>query len=198
MKTLVGLLFGRSSFLAGTLILTANVGAFAQGTIIFNNSSSQVLTFGLAMRLVAPVGTHVALYYSPTEVSYPFDYRLHLLASGTVGPVAGRFSLGTYTTGTDAAPGSTIYCSVRGWTGNYATWDEAMAAMMSGMQVIMGWSPSVFQMGTGGVGVPPTIPVSLSSIPGFTGLLYIEPEPTVSSLALVALAVIGLRRRFQR
>ncbi len=98
----------------------------------------------------APLGTHVAFYYSPTPVADPLSSSLHLIANGvaTIAPVPGQFNGGTKTTDVDAGGGSTIYVSIRGWTGNYATWDLAFAAAQSGTQVLMG-ATTPFAVATG-------------------------------------------------
>jgi len=185
------------------LIVTAmmvglSFAALAQGTITFQNDATRLVqqTDGVTTTS-SPVGTHVAFYYSVTPVAAGdgLNAALHFLNGGTIAPVPGRFSLGTYTTGTDAAPGSTIYAEVRGWTGNYATWDLAAAAAASGTLVYMGYS-SVFSMGTGGAGAPPSPPISLTTIPAFTGVLLTIPEPTTFALAgLGAAALLIFRRR---
>lgn len=184
------------------LIVTAmmvglSLGAFAQGTVIFQNSASQLVLQDLGTSTVsAPAGTHVALYYSPTAVTDPFAAALHQI-SGGVGTLVspGRFILGTKTTDTDAAAGSTIFVSIRGWTGNFATWNEAAAAAASGTQVWLGAS-GVFSMATGGVGTPPSPPIAISTIPGFTGFTITVPEPTTFALAgLGAAALLIFRRR---
>ncbi len=183
------------------IILGISFGALGQGTVIVNNASSQMIW--AAEGIPAPLGTHVAFYYSPTAVS-PGDglnSSLHLIANGigTITPVSGQFMLGTKTTDTDAAPGSTIYGSVRAWysAGNaYRTWDEAVAAMWSGTAVWLGYS-RVFQVPTGNpTASPPTLPPALSAIAGFTGVALYAPEPT--SFALVAFgaaAVLIFRHR---
>ncbi len=180
--------------LAISLGLLWTVSCLAQGTIIFNNSSSQLIR--MTPTTAAPIGTHVAFYYSPTPVSDPMASALHLISGGvaTIAPVAGQFNGGTKTTDVDAAGGSTIYVSIRGWTGNYATWDAAFAAMWSGAQVWLAASP-VFSMPTGNPnGSPPTLPTALSTIPGFTGLLFM-PEPTTFALAGLGTAALLIFRR---
>ncbi len=148
---------------------------FAQGTIIFNNVSTQLIRVadGINPPYNAPLGTHVAFYYSPTPVYYPDDPALQLIPGGvgTIAPVSGQFNLGVKTTGTNAAPGSTIYASVRAWTGPYTTWDAALAAQSGGAYVLMNSSP-VFQMGTGGlVNGNYLLPVALSTVAGFHGVV---------------------------
>ncbi len=176
-----------------------SLGAFAQGTVIFNNSSSQLVRIDHTTATInAPVGTHVALYYSPTSVSDPMAAALHLISGGvaTIAPVAGQFNGGTKTTDVDALGGSTIYVSIRGWTGNYATWDLAFAAAQSGTQVWMG-ATTPFAVATGNpAGSPPTLPTALSTVAGFTGLMLVVPEPTTFALAgLGAAALLIFRRR---
>ncbi len=156
------------------LPLLLGCGAFAQGTIVFANSSTQLVMINNSVDppFKAPPGSWVAFYYSPTPVSDPLSPELHLLRSsvGEIAPVAGRFLLGTLTTGSDAPPGSTIFASVRAWTGNFFDWNSAYVAAMSGAPgVFVAYSP-VFSMGTGGDGIPQRPPVPLISVPQFTGL----------------------------
>ncbi len=181
MKTQIGIL----------LSALLSVSALAQGTIIFQNSSSQLVQIANPNAQPVPVGTHIAFYYSPTSGTDPL--AMHLIAGGVGTCVApGRFILGTKTTDTDAAPGSTIYASLRAWTGNYATWDAALAAVQGGAQVIMG-SSYVFSMGTGNA----TSPVALSSVSAFTGFVML-PEPTTSALAVMCVGMVLTGRRFLR
>jgi len=171
-------------------------GAFAQGTIWINNSRNQLVVTAYN-NAPAPVGTHVAFYYSPTAITDPLSAAMHLIPNGVgvVAPVPGRFALGARTTDTDAAPGSTIYVSVRGWTGNYTDWDSAYAAALSDPNVAFGYT-AVFQMDTGGAGSPPKPAVALSGVSGFTGLVIGMPEPTTFALAgLGAAALLLFRRR---
>ncbi len=181
--------------LAGTCSLLLNVSSFAQGTVIVQNSSTQLVTMWYGPS--APVGTHVAFYYSATAVTDPLSASLNLIPGGVgiLAPAPGRFFLGTKTTYTDAAPGSTIYASVRGWTGAYTDWNSAYAAALAGDPgAILGVSP-VFRMATGGAGIPPSPPVSLHNVPGFTGLVLGVPEPSAQALGILGVILLVWWRR---
>ncbi len=191
--------------LVGTsLALLPSVSCFAQGTIIFNNSSSQMINVYVRTSSSggpAPLGTHVAFYYSPTAVTDPFSSSMHLIENGigTIAPVPGQFNLGIKTTDTDAAPGSSIWATVRAWysAGNaYTTWEQALAAAQANPGTVVLGATSVFQMPTGGFGQPPNLPVPLSTIAAFTGLTIGIPEPTTFPLCgLGAAALLIFRRR---
>ncbi len=169
--------------LTAALLVLLTTQGFAQGTVIVNNSSAQLVLVG---QDPGPAGVHVAFYYSPTPVTDPSSPALHLIPNG-VGTLvsAGRFLLGTKTTDTDAAPGSTIYASVRAWTGNYPDWSSACTAWLAGTAGVCINSSPVFTMPTGGAGIPPSPPVSLSTVAAFTGLTLCTPPPPPPPTILV-------------
>ena len=110
-------------------------------------------------------------------------------------------NLATTFTLTSATGGSTVQALVVGWTGNFATWNEAMAAGVG----IVGFTGSIrsggalsWLQGTGNpMGSPPTLPVALVTGPlGYNGLVLGVPEPSMFALAgLGAAALMIFRRR---
>lgn len=169
-------------------------GAFAQGTIIFENSlGSGNITVGNGTTLAQPGAYHVALLWAAgTTANIPLS---GLTAIATYAPSGSGNGPGyfydptTITTPAGTAGGSQAVFEVAGWQGNFATY----AAAVSGNAPI-GYG-SEFVNSTGNPGGSPATPASpLSSWNG--NLLIPVPEPTTLALGgLGAAALLLFRRR---
>jgi hypothetical protein len=165
------------AFSAFVISLVSAVDLHAQGTINFANipSTYYVVTnnpaggFGRA----EASSFHVALYWGPLGSA---ESDLVQIGSAAPGIVAGRFYAGTYTTPTDTAPGQDAMFEVKGWTGNYNTYEDAVA---SGDPAVLVGVSGMWQNPTGGYevpGLPPTVPSNFIFGPGgFEGLLLDTP-----------------------
>jgi len=114
------------SVLAVSLISAMNL--HAQGTIVFANSSTTyVVTNNPAGGYGRAVGStyHVALYWGPLGSTESDLVQIGSAIPGFV--VNGRFTGGNYTTPIDTAPGDYAMFEVRGWTGSYSTFEDALA-----------------------------------------------------------------------
>ena len=134
----------------------------------------------LALTPVPAGGAQVEFLYAPAGTT---DFNLFHTVAGEspVGIVFnGRFSGGTYRLN-DIEPGAVVSALVRGWTGPFATWGDAVN---SGTAKI-GISSLFLVDTTDPVPIPPAPPANIiNSVPGqgFAGLILQVPEP--SSLAL--------------
>lgn len=223
----------KKSLLLTALTCLCAVGVYAQGTIGFGNSGTFLVTTNdFGGNSGKAVGAHVELYYAPSTASVSAltantsagglalaglgtGWEVTTPGAATVGtPIAGVFQKTTRTTGTDVAGGAQVYLQVRGWTGSYATWDDAVAAAASLPQgsVLLGWTTySWTGLGVGntvnpwlnGTGNPNSIPPGtptdmLLSASGFNGLVLapvVVPEPTTFALAGLGLASLLIFRR---
>jgi hypothetical protein len=156
------------------LSLLSAMDLHAQGTIKFQNSLSfPVVTNNPTGGTGRAIGStyHVALYWAPLGSSEPDLMQIGSAISGTT--LNGFFNGGTYTTPTDTAPGDDAMFEVKGWTGNYGTYEDALAS--GDPDVLVGVS-GMWQNHTGGAGVPPTPPSLFTfGLGGFEGLLLDTP-----------------------
>lgn len=159
----------------------ATVGAYAQGTIAFQNIGG---------------GVNAPVTMDGTGVGTDFMAQLYagsdaasLAAVGS--PVAfagnGFFSGGTLNI-PGVAPGATGTFQVRAWDSASGGSFEAATAAAG----IVGES-NVFQNDTGGAGAPPGPPGFLTNLQGFS--VAPVPEPTTIALGLIGAAALFLRRR---
>jgi hypothetical protein len=180
--------------LAGIACLALSVGAFAQGTVNFNNSPGAVGGTGAPVfdadgtTRLEGTGFSAILYAGADENSLaaigdPLSFR--------TGAGAGFFN----TTGIDTArtigtvaPGATASIQVRAWEtagGTIASYDAAVAGgFKTGVSAI-------FTVATGGVGDPPSLPANLVGLTSFN----LIPEPTTYALLALGAATLFLRRR---
>ena len=189
--------------LTAVLALCATSG-FSQGTIAFVNSGTTLVnTNNGTTSGPAPVttssGIKVALFYQPDPTGSTAPVALNGGAQGNweqiatlanIAPLAGRFSGGNVTTGTDVAPAGNVWLEVVSWNANQTTYANALA---NGSYI--GYS-TVWAQGTGdgaSVGAVPITPPT----GGFTGLTLVPvPEPTTIALGgLGAAALLLFRRR---
>jgi len=185
-------------------------GAFAQGTLTFQNATPNLVTITVngttstASKTGAAPGNgiEIALYYqADTGGSAPAAIG----ANGAVGqwllggtttliPAPGNFNGGTLAlSGTSSSIPTTVWIDIVGWNNGATTIGTALGA--TGTANYFG-SAAVFAQ-TLGVpqGTPPSTPASIE--PGFTGLnLQIIPEPTTIALGgLGAASLLFFRRR---
>jgi len=173
------------------------VGALAQGTIYFANNlqfpvytNNGISTYGYASQN----NFHVALYWG---ILGSTEAQLVQIGPAVGGSADGVFNGGVYTTPNGTAPGASAVFEVRGWTGNYGTYELALAAAAS--------NPSV-QVDTSGIWVNPTglnagAPASMLLGPtGFKRLFLssaVVPEPSTTTMGamLGTMILIMIQRR---
>jgi len=189
------------SILAVTAVAT--VASMAQGTLVFINSSTTLVRYesstgvsnvlantGFVEFLYAPVGTPGPA--SSGDLN-PAGWSVLAGTTKNISP-AGRFNAGTFTVQPLAPAGGVIAGLVRGWTGAFLNYQEAVAG-----GAYVGYS-SVFTVDTGDPSsVPPGAAGSIfnSTATPFAGMtLTAVPEPTSMVLAgLGAASLLIFRRR---
>jgi len=196
------------SVLAVAAMAAYATSAFAQGTVVFNNGSSGLVQQWTAadnstLISVPKGGGQVQLYWAAQGTAYtPWTASLSSAAwqaanagwklenaFGFTTPAAGKFTGGTLTLTPLNAGGSIDYVVV-GWTGNYASFDEALTA---------GSMANVSLKFTSGTGNPTTSPPGTATpIADTFGGMTLQPIPEPSTLALAGLGAAALlifRRR---
>jgi len=192
----------KKQILAGILALGTAVGAFAQGTITFDNGNQNASpTLGDL--------THGSIYVGPATnaVLLNQDINLTFLAGPTAGSLTTQITLllkdgsaagdntalgtagqfldttgGVYTPG--VAGGAVAFYNVEAWLGQDTSYAAALA---DGSPV---GTSGIFSGATGGGGTPPGPPNSVGDyMPSFT-VVGIVPEPT--TLALLGLGASSL------
>ena len=196
------------------------VSAFAQGTVVFNNSGSSLVkqwtsASDSALMSVPKAGGSVQLIYAAPGTAYhsllgpvgttgaPLNYTtlVDYLAANTgwtAGPIAsilpiaaGQFAGGTVTLTGIAAGGNASY-AILGWNGASANLNAAITAKAFIGEV------TPLTTATGGAGSPPSTAIALTAT--FQGMTLVPtgviPEPSTFALAgLGAAAMLILRRR---
>lgn len=179
--------------LAGIACLTLCVGAFAQGTVNFNNNvpgaPAPVFDVDGTTRLE---GTDylAQLFAGPDPDSLSawgaaLSFRTGLGAgffNPSSSPEGASRSIGT------VAPGSTANIEVRVWQtvgGTHTSYDSAFAG-----GALTGRS-AVFTVVTGGAGDPPSLPANLVGLTSFS----LVPEPSTYALLALGAAALFIRRR---
>jgi hypothetical protein len=167
--------------------------ARAQGTIYFANSAQFPVYTNNAIGNYgnAPLGTfHVALYWGILGST-----AAQLIQIGpTIGGVAaGIFDGGVYTTPNGTPPGGNAVLEVKGWTGNFTTYEAASSAAQTN---------GLIQIDTSGIwtkstGLNASSPANLIlGEQGFNCLFLANvPEPTTVTLAIAGGAVMALAAR---
>jgi len=187
-----------------TAILAAGLaaGAFAQGTVVFENSAgSGNITFDSSSGAFASPGQYtIALLWAPGTSVVPQNSLTQIAVytpTAGGGNGAGFFQDPTVvTTPAGTAGGAQAIFEVVGWTGNFANWAAASAP---GGAAKIGQSAE-FVNGTGNPGGSPATPAVLLSGTGgaWNGNLVIAPVPEPTTLALGGLGAAALllfRRR---
>jgi hypothetical protein len=200
-------------------------GALAQGTVAFQNGTNSLVKQwtsltdstltnvprggGFVELIAAPVGTPLLHpLFTKFWGLYPNYWSLSSFLGANPGwaalaitPIssfsAGRFNGGTVTI-TDIAEGANADYMVIGWTGNYASYDAAIAASLLFPNSFVGIS-AIATTATGNpLAIPPDTPVPLSAT--FFGMTLIPvdtaaPEPSTVALASVGTVTLMLFRR---
>jgi len=175
------------------LSMGAIAGAFAQGSVIFENSlSTGNITLDSSSGPSAPAGGYtVALLYAPGTTPVAQGSLAVIGTYGPAGTSAGFFFDGTtITTPNTTAGGASAIFEVEGWTGNFANYAAAIAG---GARV---GATAQFVNGTGNPGGQPATPPSNTT--GWNGNLVLAPVPEPSTIALGGLGAAALllfRRR---
>jgi hypothetical protein len=184
----------KKTLIAAIAIVGLATGAFAQGTVIFNNNASSLVTYnggpndGLG---VATGGAFSVALYSAAAGTTDVSAFTQIGAAGLVNPIAGRYSAGVRTTGAETAPGTTGAFLVRAWsTADGATWEEASL-------VVGAWegTSAIFESLTGGAGDPagPAVALAGSNVP--FAVTQVVPEPSVIMLGLAGAGLLWMRRK---
>jgi hypothetical protein len=195
------------SVLAVAAMAVYATSAFGQGTVVFNNGTGLVKQWTAAdnqtLINVPKGGGQVQLYWAAQGTAYvPWQGSLssaawQLLnpgwkmenAIGFTTPAAGKFTGGTLTLNPLNA-GAAIDYVVVGWTGNYASFDAALAANSMA---------NVSLKFTSGTGNPTTTPPGTATpIADSFGGMTLQPVPEPSTFALAGLGAAALlifRRR---
>lgn len=200
------------------LILTAaaaalvGISAYGQGTVIFQNSSTTLVTFGTTATggdqagAPVPTGTRFMyeLYYnSGTDPAVdPGDAGMR---GGMMGPAvagsalaAGRYSGGTRTTPTTTPPGGRAWFQVVAWETAFGTsYDQAVDNPGVGGRKTYAGKSNRFNLATG---APPGPATPISSPGGVMGFeVNIVPEPSTVALGILGgLGTLLLLRRRDR
>jgi len=182
-------------------------GAFAQGTITFNNGATTTIVWGPtpgqipggAVRGAAIEGSYgikVGLFYNTGGTTFtlvsPTPYLGTTSSGATNAAFNGRFNAGTVTV-QGLVAGQSGNFQVRAWQGSFASYDAANAA---GGYV---GSSATFSNPSGGAIDPGTgIPGAAASLSGFTsgfGVVSVIPEPSTLVLAGLGIGALALIRR---
>lgn len=191
------------SILAVTLVAAS---AFAQGTVSFVNTASQlILIDGTAVAAAQNGRVHLlwapeSQVITPWSASVPLDVymtanslRYVSGAAANVGvPLGGRFSGGTRTAQELTPSGAVAQFVVIGWAGGTTAFADYAAAFNGGGFVGVS---APFLVDTGD---PTTVPAGTAgAMTAFTGLTLVPvPEPTSFALAgLAGAALLIFRRR---
>jgi hypothetical protein len=198
------------SIIAATVMAAS---AYGQGTVAFQNNGTSTVKIGTSSSDPAAVGapitvTFVELLWATSGTAYtPWDTSQNLsqwLAANpgwsaisasikSVSPTPGRFNGGTISATPLNPAGDVIRAVVAGWTGGFASFDQAYASGtafvgLSGLFTVDTGDPTTTPAGT---------PGALTGTGGYTGQVLVQvPEPTSFALAgLGAAALLIFRRR---
>ena len=182
--------------LAFTITLCLCASAFGQGTIHFANTASSLVTINGG----PAIDYHVSLYWGVVGSTEAQVVQIGASLGNLNPALPGRFSSGvSYVTGNGTAPGANGIFEVRGWTGNFTTWEAAYADALAGGGELFANS-GLFLNATGGDTAggtqPPSTPANLTGFRGFD--INCGPCPEPSTLPLGGLGAVGLllfRRR---
>jgi hypothetical protein len=182
---------------------------YSQGQINFVNNSSALVTTndGVgdtgAAALTTTSGIKVEVFYqlntggaTPSAITSAGLGNWEVFTGSplaNISPLAGRFSGGTQTSGSDvygsSDPTGNVFLDAVAWNGNAASF----AAALAGGSSYIGYS-AVWSQGTGNPnGTPATSAIQTT---GFTGLVLTPvPEPTTIALGGLGAAALLLFRR---
>jgi MYXO-CTERM domain-containing protein len=176
--------------------LIACVSAYAQGTVLFQNSAATLVTTNGGGSLPAGTAFLVALYYAPNGAD-PGNAGMNRISdlphSGLVSP--GRFLSGVETTPATTPPGGMAWFQVRAWESAYGgDFEAAVAAPAQNGRLAFVGTSNRFLIATGSPPGPPSPIVTTGGFQGF-GVSPV-PEPSAIALGLLGLgSLLMLRRR---
>ena len=177
----------------------------AQGTIAFNNLANNDPTMAAQSGGLVHMWTgsdlsfellnadiNFALYESRTaDFSSLYPVHTWLLSDGSASGISvggGHFadpSGGVYTI-PGVAPGSEAYIGIAAWTGNYTSYEAALAAGSMTACLVQFWNP------TGGGGTPAA---SMLGMPALDVPHFVVPEPAPLALFLAGAGALLLWHR---
>lgn len=196
-------------------VCTFAVSAHGQGTLVFKNTESTLVHVAMGMPLPTsppvPIGEgFVQLLWAPAGSEWnqirTWDPLQGSLANWlvqhpawtavpeSITPISsspGRFDGGTLTLPTPT-PGAGIEVAIIGWSGNFASFDDAVAVPM-----VPTYSPrESFFVDTGNPLIAEA-PASITASGQFAGmtLQLIIPEPSSTSLTAMGVGLVMYRRR---
>jgi hypothetical protein len=191
----------KKSILSVLLLLGVSAGAFAQGTIFFQNftqSGGGLVYFGDTLA----TGTlNLELFYGP--VGSTLDQLLNggsgfgdfILNTSTTSSAAGKFFDGTAVTTTGPAglgttdPTLNVELAIGGWIGNYADFEQALEGTAF-VAVTAPWANP-----TGNGGSPPAPGAGLIDWTQGNSLIIAGPEPSTLAIAGLGVGALLLFRR---
>lgn len=186
----------KKTILTTIATLALGFGAFAQGTVNFNNSSASLVTYGEGPNVGTALPTggvfSVALYWA-VQGTTDVNSFVQIGNSAGIAPIPGRYSGGVRTTGPATPLSGTAEFLVRAWsTADGATWEEASVTPGA-------WqgTSAAFTSATGGGGTPiadAPVALSLTAVP-FTVSMVPIPEPSVIMLGLAGAGLLWFRRK---
>jgi len=185
----------KKTLLSLSLVAVSAASAFAQGTVVFKNDSTSIITNG-AVR--APLSSLTVGLYAGAQGAN--SNALVLLGTTTINVTAGRFQYNVgdgSLTNTFIGPGATGTFQVRVWSGAFASYEAAYAAALVNGTTSVGAS-AVWEMDTANpnAAVAETIPTLGGN--GMTPVVAITLTPEPGTIALGVLGVgslLALRRR---
>jgi hypothetical protein len=176
------------------IALSFSLKLWAQGTILFaDNPSFTVLTNNLNnYGSAVPSTFQVALYWGVLGSTDAQLVQIGPAIHGSGG--LGLFNGGVYTTPNGTAPGVNAVFEVKGWTGNFSTFEAAVAAAPSDHTILTDFSGGwVNATGTG----PGNAAAFQFGVTGFNCIVLapIVPEPSTMILGGLGAAAMLLYRR---
>jgi hypothetical protein len=180
-------------------------GAFAQGTITFNNGTGNLINWAPGLPFSGPVaaaqGVKVGLYYLDAgtyKLVSPTPFLGTLSTGATNTGFNGRWNVGAITVAGLVAGTSGTF-QVRAWSGDHASYEAAVAA-----GALYGTGPGAtvqaltFQNASGGAvdpGTGTTTPPAALAFPSGQTVGLLIPEPSTYALAALGLGALFLIRR---
>jgi len=169
----------------------AAASALAQGTVVFENSSSVGnITLNSPSGPYAAAGTYtVALLWAPGgHLGTAQSQFIQVATYGPAGTSTGFFTDPNVVTIAGQTPGAVGVFEVQGWLGNYSNYAQAIAAGQSHI----GQTAEFLNL-TGNPNPPATPPVNTT---GWDGNLVLgDPEPSTIAIAGLGAGLVWYTRR---